>query len=74
MELTMYVIYFEIVDLTVKTSNIKIYKGNKTTPFLYLERFQIILFNLSYVFLFPESTDPYQNGIAQDHPKVDKIL
>ena len=35
MGLTMYVIYFEIVDLTVKTSNIKIYKGNKNTLFLY---------------------------------------
>ena len=51
MGLTMYVIYFEIVDLTVKTSNIKIYKENKTNPFFYLERFQIIL-KLSYVFLF----------------------
>ena len=24
--------------------------------------------------LFPESTDPYQNGIVQGHPKVGKIL
>ena len=35
MELTMYVIYFKIVDLTVKTNNIETNKGYKIALILY---------------------------------------
>ena len=52
MELTMYVIYFEIVDLTVKTSNIKINKGNKTTPFLYFWREVKITYSIYHTYSY----------------------
>ena len=52
MELTMYVIYFEIVDLTVKTSNIEINKGNKTTPFLYFWREVKITYSIYHTYSY----------------------